>query len=192
MLLVQSPCLMVTSNPSASAGRPAPPQQHRAARQPADDAAGIRPGQDRDRPPLPGAVPIQRDGHGAQPRAQRGARGAADDGVERRAEARERGPRGPVDPVYPEEREERQERQVSGAEERVRRVREQRGAEQHDGQVHDRRRERGEDDGEDDGLARTRAGVSQLSAVDADGDLEGLTMGRDRERGLGGSRRTTA
>ncbi len=105
---------------------------------PAGDVAGVHAAQYGDGPLLPLAVPVERDGHGAEPGAQHGAERAAVRLVERGGETGAEGPGRRVDAERVEEREEREDGQVGGAQGRVSGLRQERCPQEDEGDVQSR------------------------------------------------------
>lgn len=93
------------------------PKEHGATHQASKHVAGIDSSQDGHRPLLPLAVPVQGDGHGAQPCAEEAAQQPAKGLVEGGLEPGDGGPGARIDSVSVEKRESGEQGQVGGTEE---------------------------------------------------------------------------
>lgn len=117
-----------------------------------DRCAQIRTCKHSARPLLPLAVPVQRDRHSAQPRADQSAERGPSCGIEGRRQPGQSAPRRRVHAMCVEERGGREQGDVQGQERRVRDMCRQRGAVQDKQRKEERSKQRGKAQGEQSGL----------------------------------------
>ena len=127
-------------------------KKHCATQHASEHVAAIYSSKDGHRPLLPLAVPVQGDGHGAQPGAEEAAQQPTKGLVERGLEPNDGSPGARIDAVGVEERESGEQGQVGGAEKGVGDMGEQGRPEEDHGGVEERRQDQREQEGEEGGL----------------------------------------
>jgi hypothetical protein len=131
-----------------------PPKKDRATQNASEHISGVDASQNSHGPLLPLAVPVQRDGHSAQPGAEEATQKSTKGLVQGGPKSGEGSPGAGVDAVGVEERERREQGQMGGAEEGMGDVGEQRRPEKDHDDVEEGRQDQREQEGEEKSLER--------------------------------------